>query len=119
MNASQVRRLADGLTVGRAVIGLPLIVALSTGCSALAWWLLLLGGLSDAADGALARDHGRVVIGVDEDQALIRRQRMGMGRRFGERRAMQYYARTPGFRAGHLGSRGKFRHDDGGRDAGE
>jgi CDP-diacylglycerol--glycerol-3-phosphate 3-phosphatidyltransferase len=58
MNASQVRRLADGLTVGRAVIGLPLIVALSTGCSALAWWLLLLGGLSDAADGALARRAG-------------------------------------------------------------
>ena len=52
------RRLADGLTVGRAVIGLPLIVALSTGCSALAWWLLLLGGLSDAADGALARRAG-------------------------------------------------------------
>ena len=44
--------------MGRAVIGLPLIVALSTGCSALAWWLLLLGGLSDAADGALARRAG-------------------------------------------------------------
>ena len=58
MNAAQVRRLADGLTVGRAVIGLPLIVALSAGCSALAWWLLLLGGLSDAADGALARRAG-------------------------------------------------------------
>ena len=48
MNASQVRRLADGLTVGRAVIGLPLIVALSTGCSALAWWLLLLGEIGRA-----------------------------------------------------------------------
>ena len=58
MNAAQVRRLADGLTVGRAVIGLPLIAALSAGCSALAWWLLLLGGLSDAADGALARRAG-------------------------------------------------------------
>ena len=44
--------------MGRAVIGLPLIVALSTGCSALAWWLLLLGGLSDAADGWLARRAG-------------------------------------------------------------
>jgi CDP-diacylglycerol--glycerol-3-phosphate 3-phosphatidyltransferase len=58
MHAAQARRLADALTVGRAVIGLPLIVALSTGASALAWWLLLLGGLSDAADGALARRAG-------------------------------------------------------------
>ena len=52
------RRLADGLTVGRAVLGLPLIVALSGGYASLAWWLLLLGGLSDAADGWLARRAG-------------------------------------------------------------
>jgi CDP-diacylglycerol--glycerol-3-phosphate 3-phosphatidyltransferase len=52
------RRLADGLTVGRAVIGLPLIVALSGGYASVAWWLLLLGGLSDAADGWLARRAG-------------------------------------------------------------
>jgi CDP-diacylglycerol--glycerol-3-phosphate 3-phosphatidyltransferase len=58
MNASQCRRLADGLTVGRAVIGLPLILALAAGWSSLAWWLLLLGGLSDAADGWLARRAG-------------------------------------------------------------
>jgi CDP-diacylglycerol--glycerol-3-phosphate 3-phosphatidyltransferase len=58
MNAAQCRRLADGLTVGRAVIGLPLIVALAAGWNALAWWLLLLGGLSDAADGWLARRAG-------------------------------------------------------------
>jgi CDP-diacylglycerol--glycerol-3-phosphate 3-phosphatidyltransferase len=58
MNAAQCRRLADGLTVGRAAIGLPLIVALSLGQPALAWWLLLLGGLSDAADGWLARRAG-------------------------------------------------------------
>ena len=58
MNAAQCRRLADGLTVGRAVIGLPLIVALAGGSNALAWWLLLLGGLSDAADGWLARRAG-------------------------------------------------------------
>ncbi|MFZ9567487.1 MAG: CDP-alcohol phosphatidyltransferase family protein [Vulcanococcus sp.] len=58
LSRNQSRRLADGLTVGRAVIGLPLIVALSTGAAALAWWLLLLGGLSDAADGWLARRAG-------------------------------------------------------------
>jgi CDP-diacylglycerol--glycerol-3-phosphate 3-phosphatidyltransferase len=58
MNAAQCRRLADGLTVGRAAIGLPLIVALSLGQPALAWWLLLVGGLSDAADGWLARRAG-------------------------------------------------------------
>ena len=44
--------------MGRAVIGLPLIVALAGGSNALAWWLLLLGGLSDAADGWLARRAG-------------------------------------------------------------
>ena len=58
MSASSSRRLADGLTVGRAVLGLPLILALSAGQGALAWWLLLLGGLSDAADGWLARRAG-------------------------------------------------------------
>ena len=58
MSALLSRRLADGLTVGRAVAGLPLILALSAGWAGLAWWLLLLGGLSDAADGALARRAG-------------------------------------------------------------
>ena len=58
MNAAQCRRLADGLTVGRATLGLPLILALSSGLSGLAWGLLLLGGLSDAADGWLARRAG-------------------------------------------------------------
>lgn len=52
------RRLADGLTVGRALIGLPLLLALLNGWLALAWILLLLGGLSDAADGWLARRSG-------------------------------------------------------------
>ena len=55
---ARCRRLADGLTVGRALAGLPLIVALSAGWQALAWWLLLLAGLSDAADGWLARRAG-------------------------------------------------------------
>ena len=53
-----LRRLADGLTVGRALLGLPLILALSGGAAGLAWWLLLLGGLSDWADGLLARRAG-------------------------------------------------------------
>ena len=53
-----LRQLADGLTLTRAAVGLPLIVALSTGNSALAWLLLLLGGLSDWLDGLLARRAG-------------------------------------------------------------
>jgi CDP-diacylglycerol--glycerol-3-phosphate 3-phosphatidyltransferase len=58
LNAARCRRLADGLTVGRAVAGLPLILALASNASELAWWLLLLAGLSDAADGWLARRAG-------------------------------------------------------------
>jgi CDP-diacylglycerol--glycerol-3-phosphate 3-phosphatidyltransferase len=54
----RLRRLADGLTVGRALLGLPLILALSANQLAWAWWLLLLGGLSDWADGLLARRAG-------------------------------------------------------------
>ena len=54
----RLRRLADGLTVGRALLGLPLILALCGGQAALAWWLLLLGGVSDWADGSLARRAG-------------------------------------------------------------
>jgi CDP-diacylglycerol--glycerol-3-phosphate 3-phosphatidyltransferase len=53
-----LRRLADLLTIGRALLGLPLLLALAAGYSGLAWGLLLLGGLSDAADGALARSAG-------------------------------------------------------------
>jgi CDP-diacylglycerol--glycerol-3-phosphate 3-phosphatidyltransferase len=55
---TRLRRLADGLTVGRALLGLPLILALAGGAAGLAWWLLLLGGLSDWADGLLARRAG-------------------------------------------------------------
>ncbi len=53
-----MRRLADGLTVARALLGLPLLLALAANQQGLAWILLLLGGLSDAADGALARHAG-------------------------------------------------------------
>ena len=53
-----LRSIANGLTVARAIAGLPLILALQHGYSSLAWWLLLLAGLSDAADGWLARRAG-------------------------------------------------------------
>ena len=53
-----LRSIANGLTVSRAVAGLPLILALQFDHQALAWWLLLLAGLSDAADGWLARRSG-------------------------------------------------------------
>ncbi len=52
------RRLADGLTVARALLGLPLLLALGAGQAWLAWVLLLLGGFSDWADGWLARRSG-------------------------------------------------------------
>ena len=49
-----LRSIANGLTVARAVAGFPLILALQFGWQGWAWWLLLLAGLSDAADGWLA-----------------------------------------------------------------
>ncbi|TCD57161.1 CDP-alcohol phosphatidyltransferase family protein [Synechococcus sp. BS55D] len=52
------RTWADRLTLLRALVGLPLIMSLATGWSAVAWILLLLGGLSDALDGWLARRGG-------------------------------------------------------------
>ncbi|MFZ9228897.1 MAG: CDP-alcohol phosphatidyltransferase family protein [Prochlorococcaceae cyanobacterium] len=55
---ARLRQLADALTLSRAAMGLPLIVALSTGHAAVAWLLLLLGGLSDWFDGLLARRAG-------------------------------------------------------------
>ena len=53
-----LRRLADALTLARALLGLPLIFALAEDKQSLAWVLLLLGGLSDWADGWLARRAG-------------------------------------------------------------
>lgn len=52
------RALADGLTLLRGVIALPVLLCLQAGWGSLAWGLLLLGGLSDAADGWLARRSG-------------------------------------------------------------
>lgn len=53
-----LRRLADLLTLSRAALGLPLLLALMGGAQAVAWVLLLLGGLTDWADGWLARRAG-------------------------------------------------------------
>ena len=58
MGPTRLRQLADGLTLLRALLGLPLIVALTAGQTALAWLLLLAGGLSDWLDGQLARRAG-------------------------------------------------------------
>lgn len=58
MGGHTMRRLADGLTVLRALLGLPLLLALVTDQRGLAWVLLLVGGLSDWADGVLARRAG-------------------------------------------------------------
>ena len=53
-----LRRLADFLTILRACLGLPLLLALGADQAAVAWWLLLFGGCTDAADGMLARRGG-------------------------------------------------------------
>ncbi len=58
MRPPLLRRLADGLTLSRALLGLPLLILLAADWQSLAWLLLLLGGLSDAADGWLARRAG-------------------------------------------------------------
>jgi CDP-diacylglycerol--glycerol-3-phosphate 3-phosphatidyltransferase len=58
MGPTRLRQLADGLTLMRALLGLPLIVMLAAGQAPLAWLLLLAGGLSDWLDGQLARRAG-------------------------------------------------------------
>ncbi|NDC34525.1 MAG: CDP-alcohol phosphatidyltransferase family protein [Synechococcaceae bacterium WB9_2_112] len=58
MGSTRLRQLADGLTLSRAMVGLPLLVALAAGQTQLAWLLLLLGGMSDWLDGLLARRAG-------------------------------------------------------------
>jgi|TARA_B100000959_G_scaffold62255_1_gene65657 CDP-diacylglycerol--glycerol-3-phosphate 3-phosphatidyltransferase len=55
---SKLRKFADALTIGRAIAGLPLILALQMEWIPLAWLLLLLAALSDAIDGWLARRAG-------------------------------------------------------------
>ncbi len=57
-DTSRIRHLANAITVSRAILGLPLILALSAKQFSLAWIILLLGGLSDITDGWLARKAG-------------------------------------------------------------
>lgn len=58
MTGPSLRRLADGLTVLRAGLGLPLLLVLQAGMVWTGWLLLLAGALTDAADGWLARRAG-------------------------------------------------------------
>ena len=68
---------------------------------------------------ALAGDHAEVVVGMDEDQLPLRRQRLGMRGGLGQGLAVQHDMRAPGRGARHLGRRREFRHHDGGGDAGQ
>jgi len=58
MKPNLLRSTANGLTISRALLGLPMVIALGQGQASLAWILLLVGGLSDWADGWLARRAG-------------------------------------------------------------
>mgnify|MGYP001322019040 CR=1 FL=1 len=53
-----VRGLADSLTLFRLFVGLPIIILLSNGFIKASWILILLSGISDLADGYLARKAG-------------------------------------------------------------
>ncbi len=53
-----LQRLANSLTLIRATFGIPILIALANQCFYIAWLLILLGGLSDFADGWLARKSG-------------------------------------------------------------
>ncbi len=55
---SKLRKLADSLTLLRAIISLPLIVVLINRNFSLAWILLLVAAISDYADGKIARIVG-------------------------------------------------------------
>jgi len=58
LKASKARQLANFITLSRAVIGLPVVLALSWGEISIAWILILIGGISDFIDGWLARMAG-------------------------------------------------------------
>ncbi len=54
----RLQKLANALTLSRAISGLPVVIALHFGKFTFAWCLLLIMGLSDLADGWLARQAG-------------------------------------------------------------
>ncbi len=58
MKGSVLRRFADSLTLTRSVIAIPLIISLISNRQGFAWILLLIAGLTDIADGWLARRAG-------------------------------------------------------------
>jgi cardiolipin synthase len=53
-----LRWLPNAITIGRMVLALPLLWALATAQFALAFWLALVAGASDAVDGWLAKRYG-------------------------------------------------------------
>ena len=53
-----LRKIANTLTLFRATAGLPILIALDYKIYSLAWILVLVGAISDFADGALARRAG-------------------------------------------------------------
>ena len=55
---SHLRVVADGLTVLRGLLAVPLLLALQGGWGWWAWWLLVCGAATDAVDGWLARQGG-------------------------------------------------------------
>lgn len=55
---SHLRTLADGLTVLRGLLAVPLLLGLQWGWGWWAWGLLVFGALTDAVDGWLARRSG-------------------------------------------------------------
>ncbi|MYF37009.1 MAG: CDP-alcohol phosphatidyltransferase family protein [Synechococcus sp. SB0678_bin_12] len=54
----KAQSLANGLTVLRGLVAVPLLLALQGGWGWWAWWLLVVGALTDAVDGWLARCGG-------------------------------------------------------------
>ena len=55
MNKKQLRSLANQITISRIILGLPIILALSKEKLAIAWILILIGGVGDYFDGCLSR----------------------------------------------------------------
>jgi cardiolipin synthase (CMP-forming) len=53
-----LRWLPNAVTIGRMVLAAPLFWALVTGRLALAFWLAVIAGASDAVDGFLAKKYG-------------------------------------------------------------
>ena len=56
--STNLRRLANSLTLSRGLAGLVVALALSFDMSVLAWLIIFLGGISDLVDGWLARQAG-------------------------------------------------------------